>query len=53
MKDEFYQYTVYVNPGTKYKSGLSVGMNISKRAATEEELKKFREIISSLLMLKG
>ena len=53
VPDKFYQYIVYVNPGLKYKSGISVSMNISKRIATEEELKAFREIISSLVMMKG
>jgi len=53
VKNKFYQYTVYVNPGVKYKSGVSVAMNISKRPATEDELKAFREIIASLVMLKG
>ena len=53
VPDKFYQYIVYVNPGQKYKSGISISMNISKREATEEELKAFREIISSLVMMKG
>ena len=53
VENNFYQYLVYVNPGAKYKSGLSVAMNISKRPATEEELKAFNEIITSLVMLKG
>jgi hypothetical protein len=51
--NEFYQYIVYVNPGTKYKIGLSVAMNTSKRPATEDELNAFRNIIASLIMLKG
>jgi hypothetical protein len=42
-----------VNPGTKYKSGLSVSMNLSKRPATDDELKAFKEIVASLTMLKG
>lgn len=50
VENDFYQYTVYVNPGVKYKNGLSVAMNISKKPATEEELKAFREIIASLTM---
>ena len=53
VENAVYQYIVYLNPGKKYKSGLSVAMNISKRPATEEELKAFREIIPSLIMLKG
>lgn len=49
----FYQYIVYVNPGPKYKSGVSIAMNISDRPATEQELQVFKQIISSLTMLKG
>ena len=48
VENEFYQYTVYLNPGIKYKNGLSVAMNISKRAATADELKAFQTIIESL-----
>ena len=53
VEGDNYQYIVYVNPGKNYKSGLSAAMNISKRPATEEELKAFREIIASLVMFKG
>jgi len=49
----FYQYIVYVNPGSKYKSGVSIAMNISKRQATEEELSAFKLIIASIIMMKG
>src|SRR5690348_6105999 len=31
VENNFYQYIVYINCGTKYKSGISVAMNISKR----------------------
>ena len=53
VTNSFYQYIVYVNPGQKYKSGITVSMNISKRPAREDELKAFREIVSSLIMIKG
>lgn len=53
VENDFYQYTVYVNTGTKYKSGISVSMNISRKPATEYELKAFKEIIASLTMFKG
>ena len=53
VENVFYQYTVYINPGLKYKRGLSVAMNIQFLPATDEQLKAFREIISSLLMMKG
>ena len=50
---KFYQYTVYVNPGPKYKKGVSFSMNIQKRQATDNELQAFSQIIASLIMLKG
>ncbi|MBC7450154.1 MAG: hypothetical protein H7259_01550 [Cytophagales bacterium] len=53
VDNDFYQYIVYVNPGPKFRTGVSVAINISKRLATEEELQAFRQIISSLVMLKG
>ena len=37
VKNDFYQYIVYVNPGATFKTGLSVAMNVSKRPATSEE----------------
>lgn len=51
VKDDFYQYICYVNAGERYSSGFSVAMNIQKRAATEDELKAYRGIISSLWMM--
>ncbi len=50
---DFYQYIVYLNPGYNYKYGLAAAMNVYKRPATSEELQTFKEIVSSLLMLKG
>jgi hypothetical protein len=47
----FYQYIVYINPGQKFKTGLSVAMNVSGRQATQEELRSLLSIISSLVIL--
>lgn len=52
VKDDFYQYIVYINPGEKYKNGISISMNTSKREAHPEELKAFFAIIESLWMIK-
>ena len=52
VKDEFYQYIVYINPGEKYKNGISISMNTSKREANTEELEAFLSIIESLWMIK-
>lgn len=53
VENEFYQYIVYINCGSKFKSGISAAMNISKRPATEDELQAFRNIITSLILFKG
>lgn len=49
---EFYRYTIYVNPGEGYKTGLAITMNL-KREASKEELDAMKRIVSSLRMLKG
>ena len=51
VKKEFYQYIAYVNAGEKFLNGFSIGMNIAKRPATDEEMKAYREIIASLWMV--
>ncbi|MFZ1685954.1 MAG: hypothetical protein WAU70_00915 [Flavobacteriales bacterium] len=51
VKDEFFQYIAYVNPGQKFGKGFSVAMNVQKRRATDEELKAFLETITSLRMI--
>jgi hypothetical protein len=45
---KFYQYIVYINGGSKYKTGFSVAMNILNRQATQEELQSYLDIIASL-----
>ncbi|CAN0509903.1 unnamed protein product, partial [Scytosiphon promiscuus] len=52
VENKFTQYISYINPGEKYKKGFSVSMNISERAATEDERQAFEKIIESLWMLK-
>lgn len=51
VENSFFQYIVYLNPGTSFKDGLSVAMNIAKRPATKDELRAFKKIISSLEIL--
>lgn len=53
VPDDFYQYIIYLNPGQQFKYGFSVGMNIYKRPANNEELDAIKLIVSSLHMLKG
>lgn len=53
VEKKFHTYIVYINCGTKFKSGISVAMNLEKRPATEDEMNAFREIIASLSMFKG
>jgi hypothetical protein len=51
VKGDFHHYLAYVNPGERYSSGFSVAMNISGRAATDDELEAYRKIIASLWMM--
>jgi len=52
VENEFYQYIVYINPGKKYKNGISITMNIDKREATKNEIQAFNKVIESLLVIK-
>jgi hypothetical protein len=52
VPDNFYEYVVYLNPGGKFKYGLSIAMNIQKRRATEKELKVFQKIVGTLIFMK-
>lgn len=47
----FYQYIVYMNGGQKFKTGLSVAMNISRRPATQAEMKSYLFVIESLTII--
>lgn len=53
VDNDFYQYIVYLNPGPSYKTGISVAMNVGRREANEEEMRAFRQLVSSLLMEQG
>ena len=52
VEGDFYQYLVYVNPGANFKRGVSLALNTSKRRPTDEELRGFRQIVYSFVMLK-
>ena len=47
----FSQYIVYMNGGQKFKTGVSLAMNISGRQATPEEIKAYLFIIESLKII--
>ncbi len=47
----FYKYITYINPGKKYKHGLSVAMKISRSAANRFVLNSYLKIIASVIML--
>lgn len=53
VDNKFWQYITYINPGVKFDKGVSVAMNISKRAATDKELAAYRQIVNSLVMING
>lgn len=48
---DFYEYVTYINPGPKSKLMFSVSMNKQKVEASADDLAKYQEIISSLLMM--
>jgi hypothetical protein len=50
LPEKFYQYEVYVNPGSLYSNVLFVGMSKPKEAATPAELTAYKEIVQSLRM---
>lgn len=52
VNNQFYQYIVYINPGEKFKNGVSVSMNLAKNRASKRELEAFKTIISSLWVIK-
>lgn len=51
VEKSFYQYIVYMNGGQKYKTAFSVAMNISRRPATQAEIKSYLFIIESLTIV--
>lgn len=53
VKNEFYQYLVYMDPGKKYKSAVSVSMNTGNKKATDSEIKAIRKIVGSVKMING
>jgi|WetSurSiteA1Bulk_404760.scaffolds.fasta_scaffold21532_2 hypothetical protein len=48
----FYEYVTYINPGKGKPFTLSAAMNVQKREANAEELAAYKEIISSLILIK-
>jgi len=53
VKNTFYEYVTYVNPGPQSALMFSVSMNKQKTEATQSELTAFQKVISSLNMLKA
>lgn len=53
IPDKFYEYIAYLNPGDGRRFIFSVAMSTGKRPASEEELKAFEGVLSSLKWLSG
>jgi hypothetical protein len=53
LPGRFHEYVAYINPGAESRLGFSVSMNKQAAEATPQELAAFREVIASLLLLKG
>jgi hypothetical protein len=51
IQGKFYEYVTYINPGKDTKFTLSVSMNKPKNEASEQELKAYLFVVSSLSYL--
>ena len=52
VPDRFYEYVVYLNPGSSSKYMYSVAMSKPKVPATPEEMKAFEGVVQSMRYLK-
>jgi len=50
--NKFYEYVTYINPGKGKPLMLSVTMNAQKKEANADELKAYKEVIASLVLIK-
>ncbi len=52
VENKFYEYVTYINPGMRFQYILSVSMNVSRREASEDDMKAYSSVIESLSALK-
>jgi hypothetical protein len=52
VRNEFFEYVAYLNPGKEYPYVLSVAMSKARVAASTEELAAFRKVLASLQFMR-
>jgi hypothetical protein len=52
VTDSLYQYLVYIDPGKKSKSGVSVSMNSGQKRATDKQMEALRKVVNSVKLLE-
>ena len=52
VENSFYQYIIYINPGPEHKFGVSAALNINNNEVDKSDLKKFKEIVKSIVVKK-
>src|SRR5207302_9678697 len=53
VKDTFFEYVVYLNPGKGVPFILSVSMNKQRTRATKAEFESFQEVVRTLRLFNG
>lgn len=51
IKNSFFEYVAYINPGPGVSKMFSGSMNVSKREATNSEFLAYQDIVSSLALI--
>jgi hypothetical protein len=51
--NEYYEYVVYVDPGSGVDKNFSVTMSKESKPATPKEMKAFQEVLASLFWITG
>jgi len=52
IKETFYEYVTYINPGAGKPVTLSAAMNLQRNEASKEELDAYQKVIETLVLLK-
>ena len=53
FENDFYEYVVYIDPGSGVKKNFSVAMSKESKPATPEELRAFQEVVESINWITG
>jgi len=50
IKETFYEYVTYINPGEGKPHTISAAMNVQRKEASEEELAAYQKVIETLIL---